>query len=93
MSSKGIFDLSTIKVEKLKPNGDPNPRLDCGTCSECGWTGKLSECETGQEGSYEEGYYSVVYCPVGEDGGCIDDVYPSKESLDEWEKEHGECSG
>jgi len=85
---KNIFDLSTLKEEKLKSNGDPCPELDCGTCSECGWSGSLSDCETDQEGNYYDGYITAVYCPVCEDGGCIDDFYPSDESLAEWEKDH-----
>ena len=79
--TKGIFDPSTIKVTELKPSNEPDPVLDCGTCSECGWSGKLSECEKAEEGNFETGYHWAVYCPVCEDGGCIDDFYPSSESL------------
>ena len=84
---KGIFDPSTIKVTELKSADDPTPLLDCGSCSECGWSGKLSDCEKEQEGNYEEGYVWAVYCPECEDGGCIENYYPSAESLAQWKKQ------
>ena len=90
--TKPTFDISTLKVTKdsdfIKPSNEPDPVLDCGTCSECGWTGKLSDCIKEEEGNYDTGYYWAVYCPVCEDGGCIENFYPSAESLAEWKREH-----
>ena len=87
MSKKTFKTIENLKLD-LKSANDPDPKLDCGTCSICGWSGKLSECETDIEGNYYDGYITAVYCPVCEDGGCVDDFYPSDESLDKWELEN-----
>jgi hypothetical protein len=93
-SSEHKLEWEVIETpEELKSAGDPDPKLDCGECSVCGWSGKLSECETAQEGNCEEGYVTAAYCPVCEDGGCIENFYPSGESLAEWEKEQCSNSG
>jgi hypothetical protein len=47
---------------------------------------KVSECETEEDGDWESGYYLIHLCPVCEDGGCIDDYFPSEESLAQWRK-------
>ena len=61
---------------------DKYPPDMCG-CSECGWSGKISECEWEMESEgWEYPPYRVDYCPKCEDGGCIDDYYN-----EEWYKE------
>ena len=51
----------------------------CG-CSECGWKGKCSDCETEWESDgWENPQYEIHLCPVCEDGRCIDDYWYSDE--------------
>lgn len=77
-----------IVMKATESNGEPLP--DIAQCSECGWEGHVSECETEQEGSQEEGYYQAHVCPKCDDGGCIDDYSMSNERADEWEKWNAE---
>lgn len=50
----------------------------CG-CSNCGWKGKCSDCETKQEqDGWENPPYTIHLCPVCKDGGCIDDYWISR---------------
>jgi len=58
---------------------------DLAHCSDCGWRGPATECQKGTEGDWESGYYAVDYCPVCEDGGCIDDYDFSPEQLEKLE--------
>ena len=87
MPKKALFD--ELAAMELTPMNDCDAELDCGSCSECNWSGKLSECPTEEEGTYESGYYTAVFCPVCEDGGCIENFYPSEESIEKWNNEHG----
>jgi hypothetical protein len=49
----------------------------CG-CSECGWKGKCSDCETEEESDgWESPIYTIHLCPKCEDGGVIDDYWYS----------------
>ena len=68
----------------------PEPESDIAICSECGWEGPVSECQTDQEGDWESGYYTIHLCPKCEDGGCIDDYDMTPECLKEWEKWNAE---
>ena len=59
------------------------PDLDMCSCSECGWEGKITDCETvvDSEGwEYPEYHYQV--CPACEDGGTIDNYWASEEDDD-----------
>ena len=60
---------------------DPQPLPDIAICSECGWRGPSSECETEEDGDWETGYYDVHVCPKCEDGGCTDNYDMSPEQL------------
>ena len=49
-------------------------------CSNCGWEGNVSECETDTEqDSWESPSYIIHLCPKCEDGGCIDDYFGDAE--------------
>jgi len=72
----------------LEYNEDEEPRPDIAICSQCGWRGPTSECENGEEGDYENGYYFIDLCPRCEDGGCIDDYDMSSKRSEEWLKWH-----
>lgn len=61
---------------------EPSP--DIAVCSECGWRGSVSECETEKDGDWESGFYDAHLCPKCEDGGCIDDYSMTKEIAAEW---------
>jgi len=65
-------------------NAEPLP--DIAICSQCGWRGPVGECEKGEEGDWENGYYQIDLCPKCEDGGCIDDYDMTPERAQEWEK-------
>ena len=73
--------LKILTSESLN-NEEPLP--DMAICSICGWKGKVSDCETDEEGDWESGYYVVHLCPVCEDGGCIDDYFMSRKKSVEW---------
>lgn len=56
--------------------------IDMCSCSNCGWEGKVSDCEQMKEqDGWENPPYWIHLCPVCEDGGCIDDYWPSEEGL------------
>jgi hypothetical protein len=57
------------------------PGFDIGICSECGWRGLLTNCDTEQDGDWEHGYFESPLCPVCKDGGCIDDFDYSPKQL------------
>ena len=63
------------------------PEMDRARCSECMRTFKVKDLPTEEEGGGEEPVYTIHICPKCEDGGCIDDYYPSKKSLAKWRKE------
>jgi hypothetical protein len=60
------------------------PLPDIAICEECEWRGPVSECETGEDGDWETGYYKVDICPVC--GGDIGDYTMSDERATEWEE-------
>ena len=68
------------------------PKCDLCRCSNCGWEGKTSDCETDEEGDWESGYYTIDLCPECDDGGCIDDYDMSDERLDEWDAWYLKCN-
>ena len=82
---RGFADRILYKSSLSAPEPDPEPEFDIAICSQCGWRGPVSECETGEEGDWESGYYKIDLCPRCEDGGCIDnyDMSPVREK--EWE--------
>lgn len=63
----------------LNPDFDAGLEPDVAICSACGWRGPARECEKGQDGDWETGYFQVDLCPLCEDGGCIDDYEYSRE--------------
>lgn len=66
----------------------PDIPQDSGECSVCGWSGKLSDAVKEEEGNYQSGYYTAVFCPECEDGGCIENFYPSEEAHQKWREEN-----
>jgi len=61
-----------------------NPLFDMCGCSNCGWKGECSDCETEQEQEgWENPPYTIHLCPVCEDGGCIDDYWYSDQLIKE----------
>lgn len=77
---KNLFE--TIQQSFKDESVEPMP--DIAICSECGWKGPVSDCETDQEGDWESGYYLIHLCPKCEDGGSIDDYDMSETQLKEW---------
>lgn len=75
--------FSKLKEELIE---DAQPRPDIAICSQCGWRGSVSECLVGEEGDWESGYYPIDFCPICEDGGCVDDYDMTPERAQEWEK-------
>ncbi len=73
-------------VKEYKKEGiEPLP--DIGRCGECGWEGKLDKCEIGVDEEWESGRREeFYYCPICEDGGCIDNYEMSAERVEEWYK-------
>jgi hypothetical protein len=70
----------------LSSAGDAEPMPDIAICSTCGWKGPVIECEKGQDGSWEEGYYDIDLCPKCDDGGCVDDYDMTADRSLEWIK-------
>jgi hypothetical protein len=62
------------------------PKPDMARCSECGWSGKVSECTQEEDGDWESGYYLVDLCPNCEDGGMIEDYDMSPERMIDFKK-------
>ena len=81
--SRTIRDL-VANLKMTDEHGEPAP--DIAICSECGWRGPVSECETGSDGDWETGYYTIDLCPRCEDGGCVDDYDMTPERGKEWEE-------
>ena len=50
---------------------------DCCSCAVCGWSGKITECNSYEESENWENpeVYTVDECPKCEDGGIIDDYH------------------
>lgn len=71
--------MVNIKDLLLDATESNEPDFDMCKCSSCGWIGEVSVCETewDQDG-FEGERYMIHLCPVCEDGGCIDDYWPSK---------------
>ena len=52
-------------------------------CSNCGWEGKCSDCETDWESDGREmPQYMIHLCPQCEDGGCIVNYWYSEDLID-----------
>ena len=65
-------DLLSLNNKQIAPPADM-----CG-CSNCGWKGKCSDCETDWENDgWETPEYQIHLCPRCEDGGCIDNYWYS----------------
>ena len=62
------------------------PDMDMASCAECQGSWPVSYLKMEQDGDYESGYYNYHLCPDCEDGGAIEDYYPSEESLAAWKK-------
>lgn len=80
----GEFDLSI--VEDKKPNDWDHLRHDMAQCSDCGWTGPISECEMYEDSEgweYPNSRYTVICCPLCalyESEGCIEYTWSSIEA-------------
>ena len=83
--NNALKEFLTAELEKQRYNTF-GPLPDIAICSQCGWRGPTSECETGEEGDWETGYYKIHLCPKCADGGCVDDYDMSPERLREWEE-------
>lgn len=83
MKTDIVFDLT-------RPNSE-YPYHDIAKCSQCGWRGNVSECDTDMEQDGWEGTpYMIHLCPRCEDGGCIDDYSISRKAIKEWIAERPE---
>ena len=71
-------------ITKNSVNIEPLP--DIAKCSNCGWSGPVNECIEGEDGDWENGYYSIHECPKCDDGGCIDDYEMSIDQAKKWNK-------
>ena len=70
-------------IERFYPRPPYKIGPDECSCSNCGWNGKVTDCEEGWESEgWEYPDYRVHYCPVCPDGGCVDDYWYSEH---EWE--------
>lgn len=68
---------------------DATPLCDMCRCSNCGWSGKTSDCETEMESDgWEMPSYQIHLCPKCEDGGCVDDYFYSEQLWEELEKKN-----
>lgn len=68
-----------LKFKFIEDDREPEP--DIALCSECGGAFHVSKCKTEEEGSWEEGYWTMHVCPKCPDGGCIDDYAMSDRPL------------
>lgn len=56
------------------------PDIDMCKCGECGTTFQTCDLETDtDQDGWEMPIYTIHICSVCEDGGCIDDYWPSSE--------------
>ena len=84
---KSLKELSDLLLLNKEPEDSNEIICDMCSCEECGWEGKVDDCEKEweQEG-WEYPRYQVVLCPKCEDGGVISDFWPSDEQLKIWEE-------
>lgn len=69
-----------IDWDDIEEGDDTIYDYDMCRCAYCGWEGKVADCESGEESEgWEYPVYTIHYCPVCEDGGCIDDYWSSEE--------------
>lgn len=72
-----LVNNSTIQS---RPDELIAPQPNGCSCSNCGWSGPISECETEMESEAREyPNYLVHLCPKCGDGGCIDDYWYASE--------------
>ena len=77
-------------LKDIIDDGDDSIKFDMCKCSNCGWKGEISDCETEQEQDGFEGTpYTIHICPVCEDGGCIDDYWLSDEMAESYFRKKG----
>ena len=66
---------------------EPEVKVDMCSCSNCGWKGKVSDCESEWESDgWEYPEYLIELCPKCEDGGLIEDYWYSPKMLKEYYK-------
>lgn len=77
-----IFSFGLLGIDPCVDH----PEFDRCRCSSCGIKLKVSDCpeELESEG-WEYAPYIVHVCPNCNDGGMIDDYWPSKRSVIRWE--------
>jgi hypothetical protein len=65
----------------------PEPEPDLCRCSDCGWEGRIADCEQEWDSEgWEYPSYLVILCPVCEEGGCIDDYFFSRRLARWWNR-------
>lgn len=72
-------------IDFIKSDREDNasyPKIDMCKCCECGISLKVSECipDYGHHDGHEMPPYTEYLCPFCEDGGCVDDFFPSAKS-------------
>ena len=78
------FDFGKMILDEATQSA---PLMDMCGCSNCGWKGKTSVCETEMESDgWEYPQYEIHLCPVCGGGGCIDDYWYSDELIAEMEE-------
>lgn len=63
-------------IDYIISEDNKEPKADMCSCSNCGWKGQCSDCETEWESDgWEYPKYQIHLCPVCEDGGDIDNYW------------------
>lgn len=75
-----------IKLQIQEGHSDSEPQPDIALCSSCGWKGPVADCESSEEGDYENGYYAIHLCPNCDDGGSIDNYEMTSKRANEWSR-------
>jgi len=76
-----------LKLSRIEAGLKPELKCDLCFCSDCNETFKIDDCPIDAEyNEYTGDYMEFPSCPKCEDGGCINDYFPSQEVLDEYNK-------
>lgn len=78
--------LRSLKFDLLQPDETLEPKADLYHCYYCETDFQVDDCDTYEEGDWENGYYTVHSCPsCGDAGG---EYTMSEQRAEEWHKWH-----